>query len=71
MDYAKEHIGYKRLDENLLLQLQLFWHGVTYMQIDWVLDDMKVSPEIIAENVYKSLPTDLKNIMNELLYKFQ
>lgn len=60
MNYAKEHIGNKRLDFNLLIQLRLFWYGVTNLLVYWIKLDVKISPEVMAENIFKSLPTDLK-----------
>lgn len=59
-NYAREHIGSNRLDFSLLLQIELFWHGVAGIIVDWIEQDMKINPEVMASIIFKSLPADIK-----------
>lgn len=53
---AKKHIGTGRIDEKVDFALRLYRQGATAMLVDWIKNDMKTDPQILAERFFVNLP---------------
>jgi len=53
------YIGKGRIDEELEFSLKIYWHGATDMLVDWIKNDMKCPPDIMAKRFYENMPKRL------------
>ena len=52
--------------EHLQFQLEMYCQGSIYMTVQWVLGEMKESPENLAHALAQSMPEELAKVFREL-----
>ncbi|MGN1182974.1 MAG: TetR/AcrR family transcriptional regulator C-terminal domain-containing protein [Faecalibacillus sp.] len=63
------HIIEKKIGEippDILFLLQMYCHGSITMTVDWAIQGMKESPEMIADLLIEALPVKLKELLSDL-----
>ena len=56
----------KTMSEHLQFQLEMYCQGSIYMTVQWVLGEMKESPENLAHALAQSMPEELAKVFREL-----
>ena len=54
------------MSEHLQFQLEMYCQGSIYMTVQWVLGEMKASPENLAHALAQSVPEELAKVFREL-----
>ena len=53
------HIGTGRIDAELDFCVKLYWNGATDMLVEWIKNDMKCPPDVMARRFYENMPKRL------------
>lgn len=56
---VEKYIGKGRIDEDLDFAMKLYWTGATKMLVEWIKNDMKTPPYLLAQRFYANMPQRL------------